>query len=68
MLFLNRYRKNELIHKELQYFLSNRLLLSSQRYGFGIRDPNPGSRGQKGNGSATLKNRKRVKGRNIDNS
>ncbi len=33
--------------------------LSSQKYGFGIQDPektSPGSRGQKGSGSATLPN------------
>jgi hypothetical protein len=49
------------IFKELYNFLFKTLPLSSQKYGFGIRDPrpgirkkpilDPGSRGQKGTGS-----------------
>jgi hypothetical protein len=47
--------------KELLKFLNKKFSLSTQKYGFGIRDPekpipDPGSRGQKGtgSGSATL--------------
>jgi hypothetical protein len=47
--------------KEFRVFLLQKLSLSSEKYGFGIRDPeksipDPGSRGQKGtgSGSATL--------------
>ena len=47
--------------KEFPVFLLQKLSLSSEKYGFGIRDPeksipDPGSRGQKGtgSGSATL--------------
>jgi hypothetical protein len=42
------------IFKELYNFLFKKLSLCSQKYGFGIRDPEktyPGSRGQKGTGS-----------------
>ncbi len=42
------------ISKELQNFVPKKLSLSSQKYGFGIRDPEKtysGSRGQKGIGS-----------------
>jgi hypothetical protein len=42
------------IFKELKNFLPKKLSLSSQKYGFGIRDPEktyPGNRGQKGTGS-----------------
>ncbi len=49
------------IFKELLKFLPEKFSLCSQIYGFGIRDPgsgkpipDPGSRGQKGTGSATL--------------
>jgi hypothetical protein len=55
------------IFKEIWNFLPKKLSLSSQKYGFGIRDPgsgkklfpDPGSRGQKGTGS-------RIRIRNID--
>jgi hypothetical protein len=37
---LNRYRKKfEAIDKELFYILPRKLLLNSQKYGLGIRDP-----------------------------
>jgi hypothetical protein len=52
-LFLNRYRKFEPIYKEYR-LLSQKIPLRSQKYGFGIRDPEKiysGSRDQKGNGS-----------------
>jgi hypothetical protein len=42
------------IFKELLKFLPKKFSLSSQKYGFGIRDPEKtysGSRGQKGTGS-----------------
>ena len=44
-----RRKKLGQIFKELKNFLPKKLSLSSQKYGFGIRDP--GSRGQKGTGS-----------------
>jgi hypothetical protein len=59
------------VFKDLQNFLAKKLSLSSQKYGFGIRDPRsgirdpektipePGSRGQKGIGS-------RIRIRNTD--
>ncbi len=45
-------QKFEPINKEFKYFLPQKLLPSSQKYGFGILDP--GSRGQKGTGSERL--------------
>ncbi len=58
ILFLNCWRKEfGPIFKELLKSLPKKLSLSSQKYGFGIRDP--GSRGQKGTGS-------RIRIRNID--
>jgi hypothetical protein len=56
------------IFKELHNFLPKKLSLSSQKYGFGIRDPeknlfripDPRSRGQKGTGS-------RIRIRNTEN-
>ncbi len=54
ILFLKRNKKSEPIDKEFTYFLPKKILLSSHKYGFGIRDPeetHPASRCQKSTGT-----------------